>query len=81
MRPSGVDNLFITGGEKMKRFVFFGGCVLGVILLFSPGVFSQEQAPAPGWGTERGVRSGMEAARGLVERYHAASSEVEKERI
>lgn len=65
----------------MKRFIFFGGCVLGVIFLFCPGVFSQEHAPAPGRGTERGVWAGMEAARGLFESYHAASSEAEKERI
>ena len=65
----------------MKHFIFCGGCIAGVLLLFCTGVFSQEQAPAPGWGGERGVRAGTEAVRGLVESYREAASDAEKERI
>ncbi len=65
----------------MKRMVLCAGCVFGVFMFFCSGVFSQEQAPAPRRGAERGIPAEMEAVRGLVEEYHAAVFNAEKERI
>ncbi len=65
----------------MKRMVLCAGCVLGAFMFFCSGVFSQEQAPAPRRGAERGIPAEMEAVRGLVEEYHAAVFNTEKDRI
>lgn len=64
-----------------QRMILCAGCIFGVFLFFCSGIFSQEQAPAPRRGAERGIPAEMEAVRRLVEEYHAAVFNAEKERI
>ncbi len=65
----------------MKRMILCAVSIFGVFLFFCSGISSQEQAPAPRRGAERGIPAEMEAVRGLVEKYHEAVFNSEKEKI
>ncbi len=65
----------------MKRMILCAAGIFGVFLFFCSGIFSQEQAPAPRRAAERAIPAEMEAVRGLVEKYHEAVFNSEKEKI
>jgi DNA anti-recombination protein RmuC len=65
----------------MKRMILCAAGISGFFLFFCSGIFSQEQAPAPRRGPERAIPAEMGAVRELVENYHEAVFNSEKEKI